>query len=95
MHVEKGQQLYQIDEARYLAQLNSAKADLKSVEANLKTLEAKARRYDDLVAQNAVSGRRKQQREAQMQKLRDSLEAEREARATARACRGYRRNPYF
>ena len=53
--VEKGQQLYQIDEARYLAQLNSAKADLKSVEANLKTLEAKARRYDDLVAQNAVS----------------------------------------
>lgn len=54
-YVEKGQQLYQIDEARYLAQLNSAKADLKSVEANLKTLEAKARRYDDLVAQNAVS----------------------------------------
>ena len=54
-HVEKGQQLYQIDEARYLAQLNSAKADLKSAQANLKTLEAKARRYDDLVAQNAVS----------------------------------------
>lgn len=53
--VEKGQQLYQIDEARYLAQLNSAKADLKSAQANLKTLEAKARRYDDLVAQNAVS----------------------------------------
>lgn len=54
-YVEKGQQLYQIDEARYMAQLNSAKADLKSVQANLKTLEAKARRYDDLVAQNAVS----------------------------------------
>jgi membrane fusion protein (multidrug efflux system) len=53
--VEKGQQLYQIDEARYLAQLNSARADLKSAQANLKTLEAKARRYDDLVAQNAVS----------------------------------------
>ena len=28
---------------------------MKSVQANLKTLEAKARRYDDLVAQNAVS----------------------------------------
>ncbi len=53
--VEKGQQLYQIDEARYLAQLNSAKADLKSAQANLKTLEAKARRYNDLVAKNAVS----------------------------------------
>lgn len=54
-YVEKGQQLYQIDEARYLAQLNSTRADLKSAQANLKTLEAKARRYDDLVAQNAVS----------------------------------------
>jgi membrane fusion protein (multidrug efflux system) len=53
--VKKGQQLYQIDEARYLAQLNSAKADLKSAQANLKTLEAKARRYDDLVEKNAVS----------------------------------------
>ena len=31
--VEKGQQLYQIDEARYLAQLNSAKADFKVASA--------------------------------------------------------------
>ncbi|WP_373293865.1 efflux RND transporter periplasmic adaptor subunit [Alteromonas halophila] len=53
--VEKGQQLYQIDDARYRARLNSAIADKKSAEANLKTLEAKARRYDDLVAENAVS----------------------------------------
>ncbi|WP_334030469.1 efflux RND transporter periplasmic adaptor subunit [Alteromonas sp. P256] len=53
--VKKGQQLYQIDQARYLAQLNSAKADLKSAQANLKTLEAKARRFDDLVEKNAVS----------------------------------------
>ena len=53
--VKKGQQLYLIDQARYLAQLNSAKADLKSAQANLKALEAKARRYDDLVEKNAVS----------------------------------------
>lgn len=53
--VKKGDQLYQIDEARYRAQLNSAIADVKSAKANLKTLEAKARRYDDLIKQNAIS----------------------------------------
>lgn len=53
--VEKGQQLYQIDDARYKAALNSAKADLKSAEANVKTVEARAKRYEDLVKINAVS----------------------------------------
>ena len=53
--VEKGPQLYQIDDARYRAQLNSTIADVKSAEANLKTLEAKARRYDDLIKKNAIS----------------------------------------
>lgn len=53
--VEKGQQLYQIDDARYAAQLASAKADLKSAQANLKTLKAKAVRYKDLLNRNAVS----------------------------------------
>lgn len=53
--VEKGQQLYQIDDARYAAQLNSAVADLRSAEANLKTLEARARRYEGLISSNAVS----------------------------------------
>jgi membrane fusion protein (multidrug efflux system) len=53
--VEKGQQLYQIDDARYRAQLNSAIADVKSAQANLKTLEAKANRYKDLIKKNAVS----------------------------------------
>lgn len=53
--VEKGQQLYQIDDARYEAALNSAKADLKSAKANVKTVEARAKRYEDLVKINAVS----------------------------------------
>lgn len=53
--VEKGQQLYQIDDARYAAQLASAKADLKSAQANLKTLKARAVRYKDLLNRNAVS----------------------------------------
>lgn len=37
--VEKGQQLYQIDDARYKAALNSAKADLASARANVKPLK--------------------------------------------------------
>lgn len=53
--VKQGQQLYQIDDARYRAQLNSAIADVKSALANQKTMQAKASRYKDLVARNAVS----------------------------------------
>ena len=53
--VEKGQQLYQIDDARFAAQLASAEADLKSAQASLKTLEARSARYKDLLSRNAVS----------------------------------------
>lgn len=53
--VEQGQQLYQIDDARYIARLNSAQADLESVKANLKAVQAKSARYKDLVSRNAVS----------------------------------------
>jgi len=53
--VKQGQQLYQIDDARYKAQLNSALADVKSAIANQKTMQAKAARYKDLAARNAVS----------------------------------------
>lgn len=53
--VKQGQQLYQIDDARYRAQLNSAHADVKSALANQKTMQAKAARYKDLVSRHAVS----------------------------------------
>lgn len=53
--VKQGQQLYQIDDARYVARLNSALADLESTEANMKTVRAKSARYQDLLARNAVS----------------------------------------
>ncbi len=53
--VEKGQQLYQIDDARYKAELASTKADLKSAQANLKTLKAKENRYNDLLSKKSVS----------------------------------------
>lgn len=54
-YVEKGQQLYQIDDSRYKAQLTSAKADVKSAEANQKTVESRSERYKDLLVKNAVS----------------------------------------
>lgn len=54
-NVEKGQPLYQIDDARYRAALNSALADLKSAEASVKTVEARASRYTELVKIDAVS----------------------------------------
>jgi membrane fusion protein (multidrug efflux system) len=53
--VKQGQQLYQIDDARFRAQLNSALADVKSAEANQKTVQAKAARYKDLISRNAIS----------------------------------------
>lgn len=53
--VVQGQQLYQIDDARYTALLNSAQAEVESAKANLKAIEAKSARYKDLVARNAVS----------------------------------------
>ncbi len=53
--VKQGQQLYQIDDSRYRAQYNSAKADLRSAQANLETLEARAKRYKDLINKNAIS----------------------------------------
>ena len=53
--VEKGQQLYQIDDARYKAALNSAIADLNSAKASVKSIQAREKRYKDLVKIDAVS----------------------------------------
>ncbi|MCE7886631.1 MAG: efflux RND transporter periplasmic adaptor subunit [Alphaproteobacteria bacterium PRO2] len=53
--VKSGQQLYQIDDARYKAALNSAIADLKSAEANVKAVKARTKRYEELVKIKAVS----------------------------------------
>lgn len=54
-YVEKGQQLYQINDAPYRAALSSAKADLNSARANVKSIEARTRRYDELIKIDAVS----------------------------------------
>jgi membrane fusion protein, multidrug efflux system len=54
-NVEKGDQLYQIDDKRYAAALNSALADLESAKANVKKVESLANRYKELVKIDAVS----------------------------------------
>jgi membrane fusion protein (multidrug efflux system) len=53
--VTEGQPLFQIDDKRYSALLNSAKADLVAAKANHKALIARQNRYKDLLANKAVS----------------------------------------
>ena len=53
--VEKGEQLYQIDPARYEAACQSARASLQDAEAELETTASLARRYERLIDAKAVS----------------------------------------
>ena len=53
--VEAGEQLYQIDDAVYQAALQAAEADLLTAKANLGAVEARAKRYEKLLADQAVS----------------------------------------
>ena len=53
--VEKGQQLYQLDDARYAANLRSAQASLMSAKANLNTTQARYKRVKSLEQRQAIS----------------------------------------
>lgn len=53
--VEQGQQLYQIDAARYEAAVANAKAQLARARANVSTTEAREKRYKNLLSEKAVS----------------------------------------
>lgn len=53
--VEEGQQLYQIDNAPYRADLQNAQAQLAQAQASLLQTKAQAQRYKPLVSANAVS----------------------------------------
>ncbi|MDP7142567.1 MAG: efflux RND transporter periplasmic adaptor subunit [Alphaproteobacteria bacterium] len=54
-YVEEGQQLYQIDDARYKAALASAQADLRSARSTIASIKARTDRYKKLVKIDAVS----------------------------------------
>ena len=53
--ITEGQQLYQIDDARYKAAYATAQAGLEEAKANLDVARAREQRYKDLVAARAVS----------------------------------------
>jgi membrane fusion protein (multidrug efflux system) len=53
--VEQGQQLYQIDAARYEAALANAEAGLARANATLATTQAREKRYQNLLGEKAVS----------------------------------------
>ncbi|WP_075187883.1 efflux RND transporter periplasmic adaptor subunit [Teredinibacter haidensis] len=53
--VEAGQQLYQIDAARYQAALTTAKASLTRAQASFDTANTQYQRYQALIKDNAVS----------------------------------------
>ncbi|MDF9833502.1 membrane fusion protein (multidrug efflux system) [Ereboglobus sp. PH5-5] len=53
--VKEGQQLYQIDDAPYVATLESAKATLARAQASLVSSQAMADRYSELIKTNSVS----------------------------------------
>ena len=53
--VTKGQQLYQIDPARYEAEYESAQANLETAQAKYKSTLALSDRYENLVKKQAVS----------------------------------------
>ncbi|HBF07906.1 MAG TPA: efflux RND transporter periplasmic adaptor subunit [Gammaproteobacteria bacterium] len=54
-YVEKGQQLFQIDDTRYEALLNRAKASHQSAAAEVARLQLRQKRYRNLLKTNAVS----------------------------------------
>lgn len=53
--VEAGQQLYQIEDSTYAADLNSAKAALARAQANLNATEKRFQRFENLIGESAVS----------------------------------------
>ncbi len=72
-YVEAGQTLYQIDDAVYQANYQSAKADLARTQANLKTAKTELERYKALIKDRAVSQQTLDQAQANYQALEAEL----------------------
>jgi len=71
--VEKGQQLYQIDAARYKALLVSAEADLKGARSIIESIKSKNTRYKELVKIDAVSRQEYEDVKAQLDQANASV----------------------
>ena len=79
-----GQQLYQIDPAEYQAAYDSAKANLAQAQANLVTAELRAKRFKELLADNAVSQQDNDDANAAWKQARAAVEAGKAALEAAR-----------
>ena len=82
--VKAGQQLYQIDDAPYVAALKSAEASLAQANANLVKARADAKRSSELVKINAVS---KQSDDAAQAALKSAVANQKAAEAAVEAAK--------
>ncbi|WP_218944307.1 efflux RND transporter periplasmic adaptor subunit [Marinicella rhabdoformis] len=71
--VVKGQQLYQLDDARYEANLKSAQANLQSAKASFKSIQARLNRVKSLVGSQAVSQQDLEDVEAQFDQAKAAI----------------------
>lgn len=71
--VEAGQQLYQIDSARYEAALQTAKANLERAQSNFDAANDRYKRYQNLLKQKAVSQQNFDDAQADFRQLKAEL----------------------
>ncbi|WP_066567913.1 efflux RND transporter periplasmic adaptor subunit [Snodgrassella sp. CFCC 13594] len=88
-YVKAGQPLFQIDNAPYVAQLDTAKASLATAEANLAKADADVMRYRPLVAANAISKQEFDAAIAQQRLARAQVQSARASIKTAQINVGY------
>jgi membrane fusion protein (multidrug efflux system) len=89
--VEEGQPLYQLDDATYRADLNSAEANLARAQATLVTAELNARRSAQLVKLDAVSKQDDENAAAALRQAQADIKAAQAAADRARVVLGYAR----
>ena len=82
--VTEGQVLYEIDDATYKANLDSAKAALAKAEANLKVARVTADRHKELVKIKAVSAQANDTAQAELQQAQAEVASARAALDMAR-----------
>jgi len=89
--VKAGQELYQIDPAPFQATLDNAKAALGRAEANLPALRSRANRYQEALADKAVSQQDFDDASAALKQAQADIEYYRAMVETARINLGYTR----
>jgi membrane fusion protein (multidrug efflux system) len=89
--VKEGQPLYQLDDATYRADLNSAEANLARAQATLVTAELNAQRSSQLVKLDAVSKQDDENAAAALRQAQADVKAAQAAADRARVVLGYAR----